>query len=125
MARSGAAATKSSDADVSKLVAETLETLGLTNCADTYCGDEDQKGISGGQRKRVSIGMHKKPSVAAEVSTRDSQTDESAIENPSHDPSSQKKQHNFMHSTDGHAERIGHNRVRSNNRHSCVSSISN
>ncbi|GMH52576.1 hypothetical protein TrRE_jg4903 [Triparma retinervis] len=39
--------------------AETLELFGLTKCADTYIGDPSSKviGVSGGERKRVSIAM--------------------------------------------------------------------
>ena len=38
---------------------ETLELFGLTKCADTYIGDPSSKviGVSGGERKRVSIAM--------------------------------------------------------------------
>jgi ABC-type multidrug transport system ATPase subunit len=32
-----------------------LEDLSLTGCADTRVGNVDHRGISGGQRKRVSI----------------------------------------------------------------------
>jgi len=34
-----------------------MEQLGLIGCADVLVGNVDRKGISGGQRKRVSIGM--------------------------------------------------------------------
>jgi hypothetical protein len=33
-----------------------LQILGLEICADTIVGDEMQRGISGGQRKRVTTG---------------------------------------------------------------------
>ncbi|KAG0601724.1 hypothetical protein M758_11G135300 [Ceratodon purpureus] len=34
-----------------------IEMLGLTECADTYVGDEKVRGVSGGERRRVSIGV--------------------------------------------------------------------
>lgn len=34
-----------------------IETLGLTACADTYVGDQKVRGLSGGERRRVSIGV--------------------------------------------------------------------
>ncbi|KAF8037991.1 hypothetical protein BT93_B0745 [Corymbia citriodora subsp. variegata] len=34
-----------------------MQELGLTSAADTYIGDEENRGISGGERKRVSIGV--------------------------------------------------------------------
>ena len=33
-----------------------LQVLGLEVCADTFVGDEMMRGISGGQRKRVTTG---------------------------------------------------------------------
>eukprot|EP00927_Polykrikos_kofoidii_P061397 TRINITY_DN56232_c0_g1_i1.p1 TRINITY_DN56232_c0_g1~~TRINITY_DN56232_c0_g1_i1.p1 ORF type:complete len:669 (+),score=82.34 TRINITY_DN56232_c0_g1_i1:76-2082(+) len=38
------------------LVTQMLETLGLTKCADTMVGSEVSKGISGGERKKTSVG---------------------------------------------------------------------
>ena len=38
-------------------VAQMLEELGLESCADTYCGDELLRGISGGEKKRTAIGV--------------------------------------------------------------------
>jgi hypothetical protein len=35
--------------------------LGLDICADVIIGDEMIRGISGGQKKRVTTGMHAKP----------------------------------------------------------------
>jgi ABC-type nitrate/sulfonate/bicarbonate transport system ATPase subunit len=32
--------------------------LGLSTCADTIIGDELQRGISGGQKKRTTIGKY-------------------------------------------------------------------
>ena len=34
-----------------------INSLGLTKCADTYIGNNLIKGISGGERKRTSIGI--------------------------------------------------------------------
>ena len=34
----------------------TLQILGLEICADIMVGDEMRRGISGGQRKRVTVG---------------------------------------------------------------------
>ncbi|KAK3408463.1 hypothetical protein EUGRSUZ_J00695 [Eucalyptus grandis] len=34
-----------------------VQELGLTHAADTFVGDEENRGISGGERKRVSIGV--------------------------------------------------------------------
>jgi len=39
------------------LTTRMLEELGLTDCADTICGGALIKGISGGQRKRTSVGV--------------------------------------------------------------------
>ena len=41
----------------SALVDRLLDQLRLTECADTKVGNADDRGISGGQRKRVSIAM--------------------------------------------------------------------
>jgi ABC-type multidrug transport system ATPase subunit len=38
---------------VQKVIAE----LGLTNCQNTPIGDSEMRGISGGEKKRVSIGI--------------------------------------------------------------------
>ncbi|KAJ3215521.1 ATP-binding cassette sub- G member 2 [Dinochytrium kinnereticum] len=38
-------------------VDETIAELGLTKCKDTRIGDSDVRGVSGGEKKRVSIGM--------------------------------------------------------------------
>ncbi|XP_050216718.1 ABC transporter G family member STR-like [Mercurialis annua] len=38
-------------------VYELLDQLGLTNTAHTYIGDEGRRGVSGGERRRVSIGI--------------------------------------------------------------------
>ena len=45
-----------SDAKI-KQVIQTIEFLGLGHIINTPIGDEEQRGISGGQRKRVNIGM--------------------------------------------------------------------
>lgn len=38
-------------------VTKTIEDLGLESCAETKVGDETIRGVSGGERKRVCIGM--------------------------------------------------------------------
>ena len=40
-----------------KRVQEVLKKLGLTKCADTIVGDNKTRGISGGEKKRLSIGI--------------------------------------------------------------------
>jgi len=40
-----------------KRIMEVVESLGLTDCLDTNIGTVENRGISGGQRKRVSIAM--------------------------------------------------------------------
>eukprot|EP00934_Nitzschia_sp_Nitz4_P005064 Nitzschia sp. Nitz4//scaffold82_size85912//3498//7449//NITZ4_005123-RA/size85912-processed-gene-0.90-mRNA-1//1//CDS//3329558781//5054//frame0 len=44
------------DRDLTKLVDKMLVELGLAHCADTYIGGALLKGISGGERKRTSVG---------------------------------------------------------------------
>ena len=44
-------------ADILELVEAMLEELGLENCADTMIGGALIKGISGGQKKRTSVGV--------------------------------------------------------------------
>ena len=39
------------------MVEKMLTSLGLQDCADTYIGDEMIRGISGGEKKRTSIGI--------------------------------------------------------------------
>ncbi len=39
------------------MVNSLLQVLSLEQCADVLCGDENLKGLSGGQRKRVSVGL--------------------------------------------------------------------
>lgn len=46
-----------SDAEIDELVYDILKSLGITDCADTFIGNEMFKGISGGQRKRTSVGV--------------------------------------------------------------------
>lgn len=46
-----------SDADKEKKVKNIIEQLGLEDCADTKIGTEFLRGVSGGERKRCSIGM--------------------------------------------------------------------
>ncbi|KAL3922583.1 MAG: hypothetical protein SGILL_002124 [Bacillariaceae sp.] len=43
--------------NLQKLVKRMLQELGLENCADTYVGGALLKGISGGERKRCSVGV--------------------------------------------------------------------
>jgi ABC-type multidrug transport system ATPase subunit len=45
------------DAQLNKLTERMLTELGLTDCADTIIGGSLIKGISGGQRKRTSVGV--------------------------------------------------------------------
>jgi ABC-type multidrug transport system ATPase subunit len=45
------------DSQLEKLVTRMLSELGLTSCADTIVGGELIKGISGGERKRTSVGV--------------------------------------------------------------------
>ena len=40
-----------------KLVEDVILELGLKECADTIIGDDWRKGISGGERRRVSVGV--------------------------------------------------------------------
>lgn len=46
-----------SDTEKDNRVAELLELLGLSHIADNIVGKEGRRGISGGERKRVSIGV--------------------------------------------------------------------
>lgn len=43
--------------DIEEHVDTVIEILGLTHVAHSIIGDEHSRGISGGQRKRVNIGM--------------------------------------------------------------------
>ena len=43
--------------EINSLVGKTLTELGLDNCADVLIGGAMIKGISGGQKKRTSIGI--------------------------------------------------------------------
>ena len=46
-----------SSAEIDVLVHDTLKTLGILECADVSIGNVMIKGISGGQRKRTSVGV--------------------------------------------------------------------
>lgn len=43
--------------DAAQIVEETMKTMGITHCKDVIVGDSRNKGISGGERKRLCIGM--------------------------------------------------------------------
>lgn len=45
------------DFELDSLTDKMLNALGLTHCADTYVGGALLKGISGGERKRTSVGV--------------------------------------------------------------------
>lgn len=44
-------------AEITERVEKLLDELGLTECADTVVGNQMIKGISGGQKKRTSVGV--------------------------------------------------------------------
>ena len=44
-------------AEVSRVVRDTIKVLGLTHVQTSPIGDEKTRGISGGQRKRVNVGI--------------------------------------------------------------------
>ena len=46
-----------STADKKRRVSDIIMELGLDNCRDTWIGSPNSRGISGGERKRVSIGI--------------------------------------------------------------------
>eukprot|EP00470_Lotharella_oceanica_P000916 CAMPEP_0170168654 /NCGR_PEP_ID=MMETSP0040_2-20121228/1607_1 /TAXON_ID=641309 /ORGANISM="Lotharella oceanica, Strain CCMP622" /LENGTH=870 /DNA_ID=CAMNT_0010406947 /DNA_START=54 /DNA_END=2666 /DNA_ORIENTATION=- len=46
-----------SSKEIDRIVAENIDNLGLSHVATNAVGDERQRGISGGQRKRVNVGM--------------------------------------------------------------------
>ena len=48
---------KGSDEDKLKRVSEVIDDLGLNKAADTLIGGPTLKGVSGGERKRTSIGV--------------------------------------------------------------------
>ena len=50
---------------INKMVEQLLALLGLEECADVYIGNAMIKGISGGQKKRTSVGVEliTKPSL--------------------------------------------------------------
>ena len=52
----GMTSTTADDDEISRGVTRLLTTLGLDHVADTVVGDENVRGISGGQRRRVTVG---------------------------------------------------------------------
>jgi ABC-type multidrug transport system ATPase subunit len=46
-----------SQADKAARVADVLDQLGLTSVAETRIGSGERRGISGGERRRLSIGL--------------------------------------------------------------------
>lgn len=46
-----------SNDEIDNLVVDTLKALGILECADVFVGNVMIKGISGGQRKRTSVGV--------------------------------------------------------------------
>lgn len=48
---------RKSNQEIENLVNQVIEELGLEDCRDSLIGDEESRGISGGQRKRVNIGI--------------------------------------------------------------------
>lgn len=46
-----------SNAEKKQRVEKLIEQLGLSSCRNTYIGDEGTRGVSGGERRRVSIGV--------------------------------------------------------------------
>jgi len=48
---------KGTDQDKLKRVDEVIDDLALNKCADTFIGGPTLKGVSGGERKRTSIGV--------------------------------------------------------------------
>jgi ABC-type multidrug transport system ATPase subunit len=45
------------DEDIEDLADLTLASLGLSRVADSHVGDVNRRGVSGGERKRVNIGI--------------------------------------------------------------------
>lgn len=56
--------------EIERLVEKLLDDLGITSCADVMIGGAMIKGISGGQRKRTSVGIEliTNPTVSATLS---------------------------------------------------------
>ncbi len=44
--------------DKAERVKKIINELGLSKCEKTWIGDSENRGISGGERKRVAIGKH-------------------------------------------------------------------
>jgi len=44
--------------DITVTVDYYMQILGLSECADTLVGDEMRRGISGGEKKRATLGKH-------------------------------------------------------------------
>jgi ABC-type multidrug transport system ATPase subunit len=56
--------------EITDRVEKLIKELGLTDCADIRIGDDLKKGISGGQRKRTSVGVEliTEPTVSYKIS---------------------------------------------------------
>lgn len=54
-----------SDADIGELAEATMASLGLCRIANSLVGDATRRGVSGGEKKRVNIGVEimKQPKI--------------------------------------------------------------
>jgi len=60
-------------------VDEVIRTLGLEKCQATRIGDPNKRGISGGERKRTSIGIELVTQPSKSTKVRSRQTDRRAF----------------------------------------------